>query len=174
MDLFKEFGTKINHGINQVTSKTRDYTDQVKIESEIRNMEKNMDECYIKLGRIYYEAKREINTADSETEEKILTQIDTIRRRLEEKSQNKEELKNKIICPSCGKTVAENTKFCPYCGIEIIKKLQGTTVPEENRPVCPNCGTPLEEGALFCVSCGAHVERTEQTVKDIDAEKSEN
>ena len=79
-----------------------------------------------------------------------------------------------MLCEKCGKEIPDSTKFCPYCGIEIIKKLQSTTVPEENRPVCANCGTPLEEGALFCVSCGAHVERTEQTVKDIDAEKSEN
>ena len=47
---------------------------------------------------------------------------------------------NTVICPSCGKTVAQG-KFCPECGYKFIT-------------ACPQCGKKIVPGAKFCLECG--------------------
>ena len=170
MAFFEQFGNKINQGINQVTSKTRDYTDQMKLDSEIKNMEKTLNGCYTELGRIYYERKREIYAGDLNTEEEIIIQIDAIRQMIQTKRKDKVELKNKILCPECGKTVPEDTKFCPYCGTAMVKPISEAFSVSDTHSVCPKCGEQLEEEALFCTACGTRIVHTEPE----DKQTSEN
>lgn len=47
------------------------------------------------------------------------------------------------VCPSCGKTVAEGSKFCPECG-----------KPISTTKFCPECGAKVDGGAKFCPECG--------------------
>lgn len=48
--------------------------------------------------------------------------------------------KEKVICPSCGKTVVRG-KFCMECGYRFAT-------------VCPACGRKTPDGAKFCMECG--------------------
>jgi hypothetical protein len=46
-----------------------------------------------------------------------------------------------ILCPKCGREMAEGTKFCPYDGTPILLE-------------CSQCNTPNTPSAKFCSSCG--------------------
>ncbi len=45
------------------------------------------------------------------------------------------------VCVSCGKPIAQGTKFCPECGAN-------------QNPVCSSCGAKLASGTKFCPECG--------------------
>ncbi len=132
MSFLDQLSAKVNQGFNQVTSQTKDFTEQVKIENEIKNLEKAAQANYEELGRAMYNASRhssgeaafsgeDVSTGTASSGaaadyEVIMRQIDGILQQIQEKKAAKQEIMNRVICPSCGKSVPAGTKFCSYCG----------------------------------------------------------
>ncbi len=58
-----------------------------------------------------------------------------------------------IVCPKCGKELADGTKFCSKCG-EAIKAAPAAAETAEAMVTCPKCGKQVKAGMKFCVSCG--------------------
>ena len=115
MSFLDQLSAKVNQGFNQVTSQTKDFTEQVKIENEIKNLEKAAQANYEELGRAMYNASRH-SSGEAADYEVIMRQIDGILQQIQEKKAAKQEIMNRVICPSCGKSVPAGTKFCSYCG----------------------------------------------------------
>lgn len=55
-----------------------------------------------------------------------------------------------MICPKCGKPLAEGTTFCGSCGTKIEKIQAGM----KGTNVCPKCGNRVGENDAFCDECG--------------------
>lgn len=179
MSFFDQLSAKVNQGFNQVASQTKDFTEQVKLENEIKNLEKAANACYEKIGRSVYHASRHPSDTPEDYEE-TMQQIDGILRQITEKKQNRQDIANKVICPSCGKSVPAGTKFCIFCGAPMVQapeeQVEQTTAeqpPAEQAPVeqttkeqapeeqavdnaAQNAKEPKE--ALCCPSCGEPVE----------------
>ena len=51
MSFLDQLSARVNQGFNQVTSQTKDFTEQVKIENEIKDLEKAAQANYEELGR---------------------------------------------------------------------------------------------------------------------------
>lgn len=115
MSFLDQLSARVNQGFNQVTSQTKDFTEQVKIENEIKNLEKAAQANYEELGRAMYNASRH-SSGEAADYEVIMRQIDGILQQIQEKKATKQEIMNRVICPSCGKSVPAGTKFCSYCG----------------------------------------------------------
>lgn len=213
MSFLDQLSAKVNQGFNQVTSQTKDFTEQVKIENEIKNLEKAAQANYEELGRAMYNASRhpsgelasvgDVSSAEGVTAgaassgaaadyEVIMRQIDGILQQIQEKKAAKQEIMNRVTCPSCGKSVPAGTKFCSYCGAPMEQTPVAAAVPAEpqvhggerqmggeqmcgaERPMgddkpqmggerhCPNCGEVIEPGAKFCVKCGTRIDAGEQ------------
>lgn len=229
MSFLDQLSAKVNQGFNQVTSQTKDFTEQVKIENEIKNLEKAAQANYEELGRAMYNASRhssgeaasvgDVSSAEGVTAgaassgaafsgedvtagavsygaaadyEVIMRQIDGILQQIQEKKAAKQEIMNRVTCPSCGKSVPAGTKFCSYCGAPMEHTPVAAAVPAEpqvhggerqmggeqmcgaERPMgddkpqmggerhCPNCGEVIEPGAKFCVKCGTRIDAGEQ------------
>ncbi len=213
MSFLDQLSAKVNQGFNQVTSQTKDFTEQVKIENEIKNLEKAAQANYEELGRAMYNASRhssgeaasvgDVSSAEGVTAgvassgtaadyEVIMRQIDGILQQIQEKKAAKQEIMNRVTCPSCGKSVPAGTKFCSYCGAPMEQTPVAAAVPAElqvhggerqmgveqmcgaERPMgddkpqmggerhCPNCGEVIEPGAKFCVKCGTRIDDEEQ------------
>ena len=132
MSFLDQLSAKVNQGFNQVTSQTKDFTEQVKIENEIKNLEKAAQANYEELGRAMYNASRhssgeaasvgDVSSAEGVTAgaassgtaadyEVIMRQIDGILQQIQEKKAAKQEIMNRVTCPSCGKSVPAGTKF---------------------------------------------------------------
>lgn len=191
MSFLDQLSAKVNQGFNQVTSQTKDFTEQVKIENEIKNLEKAAQANYEELGRAMYNASRH-SSGEAADYEVIMRQIDGILQQIQEKKAAKQEIMNRVICPSCGKSVPAGTKFCSYCGAPMEQIPVAAAVPAEpqvhggerqmggeqmcgaERPMgddkpqvrgerhCPNCGEVIEPGAKFCVKCGTRIDAGEQ------------
>lgn len=225
MSFLDQLSAKVNQGFNQVTSQTKDFTEQVKIENEIKNLEKAAQANYEELGRAMYNASRNpsgeavssgggVTSAEGVTAgaafsgenvtagaassgtaadyEVIMRQIDGILQQIQEKKAAKQEIMNRVTCPSCGKSVPAGTKFCSYCGAPMEQTPVAAAVPAEpqvrggerqmdgeqmcgaEQPMgddkpqmggerhCPNCGEVIEPGAKFCVKCGTRIDAGEQ------------
>ena len=193
MSFLDQLSAKVNQGFNQVTSQTKDFTEQVKIENEIKNLEKAAQANYEELGRAMYNASRHSsgeavsvgNVSSAEgaagaassgvaaNYEVIMRQIDGILQQIQEKKAAKQEIMNRVICPSCGKSVPAGTKFCSYCGAPMEQTPVAAAVPAEPQVYggerqmggerhCPNCGEVIEPGAKFCVKCGTRIDAGEQ------------
>lgn len=191
MSFLDQLSAKVNQGFNQVTSQTKDFTEQVKIENEIKNLEKAAQANYEELGRAMYNASRN-SSGEAADYEVIMRQIDGILQQIQEKKAAKQEIMNRVTCPSCGKSVPAGTKFCSYCGAPMEQTPVAAAVPAEpqvhggerqmggeqmcgaERPMgddkpqmggerhCPNCGEVIEPGAKFCVKCGTRIDAGEQ------------
>lgn len=214
MSFLDQLSAKVNQGFNQVTSQTKDFTEQVKIENEIKNLEKAAQANYEELGRAMYNASRhssgeaasvgDVSSAEGVTAgaafsgedvtaeaassgaaadyEVIMRQIDGILQQIQEKKAAKQEIMNRVICPSCGKSVPAGTKFCSYCGAPMEQTPVAAAVPAEpqvhggerqmggeqmgGERHCPNCGEVIEPGAKFCVKCGTRIDAGEQKLAE--------
>lgn len=191
MSFLDQLSARVNQGFNQVTSQTKDFTEQVKIENEIKNLEKAAQANYEELGRAMYNASRH-PSGEAADYEVIMRQIDGILQQIQEKKAAKQEIMSRVTCPSCGKSVPAGTKFCSYCGAPMEHTPVAAAVPAEpqvhggerqmggeqmcgaERPMgddkpqmggerhCPNCGEVIEPGAKFCVKCGTRIDAGEQ------------
>lgn len=223
MSFLDQLSAKVNQGFNQVTSQTKDFTEQVKIENEIKNLEKAAQANYEELGRAMYNASRHpsgeaasvggaisgegaagaassgtafsgedvsagaVSSGAAADYEVIMRQIDGILQQIQEKKAAKQEIMNRVTCPSCGKSVPAGTKFCSYCGAPMEQTPVAAAVLAEpqmcggerqmgdDKPQmgggerqmggerhCPNCGEVIEPGAKFCVKCGTRIDAGEQ------------
>lgn len=203
MSFLDQLSAKVNQGFNQVTSQTKDFTEQVKIENEIKNLEKAAQANYEELGRAMYNASRH-SSGEAADYEVIMRQIDGILQQIQEKKAAKQEIMNRVICPSCGKSVPAGTKFCSYCGAPMEQTPVAVAVPAEpqvhggerqmdggqmcgaEQPMgddkpqmggerhCPNCGEVIEPGAKFCVKCGTRIDdEAQKSVETGDSGSSE-
>lgn len=186
MSFFDQLSAKVNQGFNQVASQTKDFTDQVKIENEIKNLEKAVNACYEELGRAMYNASR--NPSDTPVEyEETMRQVDGLLQQIQEKKENKQEIANKVTCPSCGKSVPAGTKFCSFCGAPMGQTPVAAATPvepqvyntepqvgddklsiDDDKQHCPNCGEVIEPGTKFCVKCGTKIEAEEQNLTETE------
>ena len=201
MSFLDQLSARVNQGFNQVTSQTKDFTEQVKIENEIKNLEKAAQANYEELGRAMYNASRH-SSGEAADYEVIMRQIDGILQQIQEKKAARQEIMNRVICPSCGKSVPAGTKFCSYCGAPMEQTPVAVAVPAEpqvhggerqmggeqmcgdERPMgddkpqmggerhCPNCGEVIEPGAKFCVKCGTRIDAGEQKPAETGASGS--
>lgn len=55
-----------------------------------------------------------------------------------------------MVCPNCGKGLADNARFCRHCGARVE-----TQKPQKR--FCTLCGAPLSQGAKFCKKCGVQM-----------------
>lgn len=129
MSFLDQLSAKVNQGFNQVTSQTKDFTEQVKIENEIKNLEKAAQANYEELGRAMYNASR--HSSGAADYEVIMRQIDGILQQIQEKKAARQEIMNRVTCPSCGKSVTAGTKFCSYCGAPMEQTPVAAAEPAE-------------------------------------------
>lgn len=65
------------------------------------------------------------------------------------------------ICPDCGTSVDEGTRFCSECGTGLI--------PTE----CPDCEVHLDGDSNFCPKCGHELQSTTETITRVGQESDQ-
>lgn len=60
---------------------------------------------------------------------------------------------NPVLCPYCGKSVAQGATFCGACGKKIEAGDRGL--------ICPGCGMKNDPGDTFCTGCGKSLKAAE-------------
>lgn len=75
-----------------------------------------------------------------------------------------------IVCPKCGKELADGTKFCSKCGEKLAAPAPAPEKKAEETVTCPKCGKQVKAGVKFCMSCGAPLSAEAQKAEEVKVE----
>ncbi|MBQ4088510.1 MAG: zinc ribbon domain-containing protein [Clostridia bacterium] len=130
----------------EVQKKTGDTIAVYKLQSQIKNIEEEIQQIYATIGEVCYAAHK--SGKSPEGLDSLFENIDSMKASIAELNDDIDRLNQIVRCPDCGGPVDLGVKFCPNCGCKI---------PEELLPkieTCPNCGNIRGEGDRFCEKCG--------------------
>ena len=167
------FFDKLGEITKSIGDKTTDAIETGKLNSKINSEKAAAGEDFKKIGEYYYgkymegaEVAPEIvefcNSAKAhfDTATEAQAQIERIKAENEaEKAAAAPAVATApvggIVCPSCGTTNSEGTKFCQNCG----NKLEIPAPTEPGKRFCSACGTEVAPGVKFCPQCGQKMEQ---------------
>ena len=123
--MFEKFVETLNHTGKAVSEKTKQGTDIVKANLKITTEERELNDLFLEIGKLYYKNNSENPCCD---------QMKELFEKVSEKEAAVEELKSKIralkgvtVCQNCGAEVDEENAFCGKCGAKIAE-----TKPEDD------------------------------------------
>lgn len=153
MSLFENIGKKITSVSQDAVRKTKDFADTAKLNSMISDEDKYINNCYTKLGKMYFE-----KYSDSPDEE-FIGIIDSIkaaevrksehRKKIEIMKENDYSFSGNKICRVCGAVLPPDSMFCVSCGSKIEEQQESVTKK------CISCGKEIGIDVKFCSYCGA-------------------
>lgn len=156
MDFFNKIGSKISTGANAVASKTKDIAGTAKINMQIAEDEKELNNVFCELGKKYY------NQSVSEVLPEYKDEFDKVKalqEKIEAAKKQLREIKGIVVCEKCGAEIDADAKFCSVCGAPAPAKVVVTT-PEADTTktvTCPVCGKVEPAGTKFCSVCGCNL-----------------
>ena len=118
MAFFDGWGKKITETVDVVGKKTNELVEIQKLRSQISNLEKNIDKCYIELGKMMFEAFQDGEDICDEAKA-YCEEITGSAVLIEEYKAEIVEIKGLKTCQNCGEPVANDVVFCPKCGAKI-------------------------------------------------------
>lgn len=147
MGFFDELSSKGSEAIQGITNKTKNMGDIVRLKSTITESEKNINQYYLQIGKLYVQS----HPSDYEKQfEELINALNGSIRRIEECRKEIKTLNGLINCPHCNAEIASTSAFCTSCGRPVAV----------NQPAplrCAKCGAVVGPANRFCTSCGATV-----------------
>lgn len=124
---------RIKDSASRVTEKAQGSVEAGKLNSQIADIEREMEVEFMKMGRLFYEGYRLRDMSEAEGKMVELSRIcakhqeaiDGLRARIAE-------LKNERLC-ACGEVIALSANFCPHCG----RKQEVSAFAHKTPPVPP-------------------------------------
>ena len=108
---------RLKDGAGKVTDRAQNVVEISKLNTQISNIERELDLYFHKMGEVFYEAYRKKDMAAAEKEMLELAKTcDLLTEERDEIRMKIAELKNERLCGACGRNVAEDALFCQYCG----------------------------------------------------------
>jgi len=127
VDLFD----KVKKGISDAGAKAKEMVDVTRLNNQIGQKQKEIEELYIKIGQAAFQAMQDSTLSEIEASIKDFSQeIIQKQQEITELERNIAEIKSiesksaesknadvqgQVVCP-CGQVVTPETKFCPACG----------------------------------------------------------
>ena len=153
MAFFDEMKGKLTQATQTTAKKAKDLTDIAKLNGEISDAERKINDLYSKLG---FEVYRLHQKDEAPEFADIIQQIRDLHTRIEENRRQIQTINGDSNCPNCGAKVKRGVAFCAACGTRVT--VPAAPAAEQQPGVCPNCGAVLNPGSAFCGSCGTRVE----------------
>lgn len=151
MAFFDEIGKKISQTGQMAVQKTKDMADVARLNSNITEEEKKINNAYFQIGQLYVSKHK----SDADDEFKVLIeQLIESQNKIEELRKQIQDIKGVKRCQTCGAEIPENATFCSFCGAGIV---QQKTVDANSLIKCTKCGNMVEKGMKFCTFCGNEI-----------------
>ena len=112
-DIAGKFGESVERGAKTVSDNSKKFAEKNKIKRELSNIESNINNDYIVLGKAMFE--KICNDPDNEFAETI-SDIKDKKQKLEELKNTLMSLEDKSSCPNCGAQIDKDQVFCDKCG----------------------------------------------------------
>jgi hypothetical protein len=156
MSILDSFCKKTRRATQSLVKSTKDFTDTARLNSQIADERRQIENYYIQIGKIYHETLG----ADEDTPSgKLCMAIDAANHRITKYERDVLKIKGIKKCLACGKNTPINAVFCSGCGAktEMYAEMPEPE-PEMEKMKCAGCGTELDDDILFCITCGQKVE----------------
>lgn len=151
MSFIEDLGKKVSKVSNDTTQAAKDFSEINRLNSEMKNCEKNITRIFGDMGKLYFELYGEQSVPELQA---FIQEINQNKARIEELGRQILEIKGIMNCESCGAEIPIDSQFCPSCGQKIEKKLP--PIPEGMKQ-CPSCGMIIGKDSKFCVKCGTNL-----------------
>lgn len=155
MAFFDDLSKTVSKLGQDVSQKTQNLTDGVKLNSQISDQRKSLARLYEDLGRAAIKEESLRSNADCA---KFIGMIEEGEAKLKDLERQLSINKGEIQCKNCQTFVPAGTAFCQNCGTKVEVPVQEQAV-NQAPAFCTNCGKPLEQGAGFCTNCGTPVKK---------------
>lgn len=162
MAFFDNFTKMVSEAGQKTVQKTKEFADTAKLNSEISDEERNIQNLFNQIGRLYVEKYRENPDEDFSH---YINSIRASEEKIRDYRKQIQDIKGVQKCPKCGAEVPAGASFCNNCGSPMTKPAPAADPAPQSTVKCPNCGTKLPEGTNFCVECGTPLGKDEQAVK---------
>ena len=146
--IFNDLGKKISQAGQTAVQKTKDITDIARINGMIAEEEKQMDNNYYQIGKLYVALHK--NDFEIDFEE-MITAVFISQAKIEEYRKQIGDIKGVIWCEKCGAEISSNAAFCSACGAPALNKEEKDGAKLNK---CSNCGAEIAEKKSFCTACG--------------------
>lgn len=152
MGFFDDLGKTLSQTGQNVANKAKEMSEVASLKSQINAEQKNISECYSKIGEQYYEAHKD------DVSSEFAELMDSIKASLAKIASLNEEIrktKNIKLCPSCGAECESTVKFCASCGTKLPEPEPVEVTPAAGKKFCVSCNAEISSDANFCVNCGS-------------------
>lgn len=151
MAFFEEIGKKITQTGQGAVQKTKVFTEVTKLNGQISEQQKRIDNAYSQIGKLYYDLY------NAEPDKEFAQWVGLIQEAQVQIKEIKEQIirvKGTTRCPNCGSELQQGTLFCSVCGVKLEKSEESSALKGK---FCQNCGTTIMEGQVFCANCGKNL-----------------
>lgn len=157
MGFFDNIGKTISDASQGALQKGKDMAETAKINSMISDEEASIHKLYEQIGKKYYDSHKDSPNDEFKESFEFIKMAEA---KIDDYKQKIRELKNVIVCTSCGAEVPDGSLFCAVCGA----KVENQAPVADTAKHCPNCGAIVSGESRFCTACGTLVESVDNNV----------
>lgn len=162
MAFLDDIGKKIGMAGQTAAQKAMVMTDVARINADIAEEEKKMDNNYLQIGKLYVS----LHAEDWEKEfDGMITAIRESEHRIKSYHERIQSIRGVVRCERCGAEVANTASFCNSCGAAMPRRVQA--VSQEHVRTCSKCGARIDDDNRFCTVCGTPVTMTQQVEEQL-------
>lgn len=159
MAFFDQLSSKLTQTSQTAVQKTKDMAEIMRLNSQISEQERKIEQNYREIGKLYYE-----NFADKDVElfRSLVAEIRGAEGNVQEMKASLLRLKGARPCPVCGAQQPAGSVFCNACGAKIPEASADAARPQRGDGVtCRSCGAVMPKDAAFCTNCGTKLETSD-------------
>lgn len=116
MAFWENFGETITAKSKEMADKAKNFTDIASLKGQIVAQENAILRYYKEIGREYYSAHKDDETAECQAQFESIKKAEGI---IEELQKKIAELSGTKHCKACDSDVPEDSAFCPKCGAKL-------------------------------------------------------
>ena len=158
MAFFDQLSSKLSQTSQSAVQKTKDMAEVVRLNGQISERERRMEQIYREMGRRYYE---QCAGRNEELFREQVAELQSIEAEIREMRTAVQRLKGSKPCPVCGAEQAAGALFCNACGAKMPQEETGVPAQATVGLTCAACGAVMPEGTAFCTNCGTKLAQKE-------------
>lgn len=152
MSFFDDLGKKLSQAGQTAAQKTKEIAETAKLNSQISDEEKKINEYYLQIGKLYVSLHDENHEADFD---ELIRNLHESENKVKECRQQIKDIKGVVVCEKCGAEVSNGSAFCSACGAPMPVVTPAEEAAEANEEAAP--GSSVE------VTAEVKVETTAET-----------
>jgi rRNA maturation endonuclease Nob1 len=113
MDFFNKISDTISSTSKDVAQKAKNLTEITKLNSEIKNADKKINDAMLAIGYAYY---TKFSTEENCDYKDFILIINKNKEQVQSLQRQISNIKRLNVCKNCGASIIKDSKFCASCG----------------------------------------------------------